>query len=97
LDDATMTPEGWADAPDGSTLCGVSSTLDDSVQVIDYVTDLSGDDVLAHYEDALGDGFEVERTDGSLGQPALAGTDPTGASFEIEPGEATFTITFAVA
>lgn len=89
LADVSLLPAEWPALPSGDTLCQTSSTLDGSVETVDFATEETPAAVLDAYEAALSS-FEVERVDQGLG-PQLVGT-VSGVAFEITPREGAYTV-----
>ncbi len=82
LDDLDVVPTNWPEPPVPATLCQASGSLDGTIATIDYVTDVSPEEVLAAYEAALVP-FEVgaDRSAGLTGQAgstAFSVTAPAG-------------------
>lgn len=97
LDELTHVPDGWPEAPEGSTLCSAQATIDGSTETAAYVTDLEPAEVIAHYRDLLGDEFQPSEGEGSLGGPALTGTVGT-TGWQVETrSDGTFQLGFGEA
>lgn len=93
--DVEAMPGDWPEPPKGSTLCSTSGG--DSVETAAYASDLPIEDVFAHYESALPDGYgsaHVSGADTGTGYPSLDGSGP-GIAFEIRQNDGGFTLVFA--
>lgn len=94
FDALELTPDGWPEPPQGSTLCTTNSG--GAAETAIYVTTQPADEVLAHYEAALG-AYEHTRITGAengTGYDSLDGSDGGAFNFQIREAEGGFQITF---
>ncbi|HEY0888895.1 MAG TPA: hypothetical protein VGE38_04720 [Nocardioides sp.] len=93
LGSLTLLPDDWPAAPTGATLCQTSSTLDGSIETVDYATEATADEVLAAYEAALAPSHEVARDDQGLGEVLTGTAGPV--VFELSTRDGAYTIAFS--
>lgn len=85
-----LLPDGWPEAPDGSTLCTVNTG--GGTETAAFVTELPAEEVLAHYEQALAmhSPTRVSGEDNGTGYASLDGVIGEALSFQIREAEGGF-------
>lgn len=85
-----LLPEGWPEAPEGSTLCTVNTG--GGTETAAFVTELPPEDVLAHYEQGLASHAptRVSGEDNGTGYASLDGVIGDALSFQIREAEGGF-------
>ena len=90
IDTLELLPDGWPEAPDGSTLCTVNTG--GGTETAAFVTEQPPEEVLAHYEQGLASyaPVRVSGEDNGTGYASLDGVIGEALSFQIREAEGGF-------